>query len=142
MTGKRSIRKTRKFYESFVLALLFAVIFFLFFSGSVTDLVAIRGQSMEPTLRNGSLVLVNKLAYGLRLPWAKGYAFVWNMPKINDIILFRSQNDGRTIIKRCSLTEGNLVLVKGDNSDLSRDAFFYGPVPLNEILGKVLKVHE
>ena len=84
----------------FVAALLFAAIMKAF----VLDLVVVSGRSMAPTLRDGQLVLVNKLAWGLRLPLTRRYIVRWGSPKPGDIAVFL--RCGTYTIKRCVATEG------------------------------------
>ena len=68
------------------------------------DVVVVSGSSMEPALRDGQLVLVNKLAWGLRLPLTQRYMLRWASPKAGDIAVFL--RCGTYTIKRCIATEG------------------------------------
>ena len=84
----------------FVAALLIASLMKAF----VLDVVSVSGSSMMPTLKDGQLVLVNKLAWGLRLPVTRRYLVRWGSPKAGDIAVFL--RDGTYTIKRCIATEG------------------------------------
>jgi signal peptidase I len=81
-----------------------------------TSLVAtfrVVGPSMWPTLEIGDRLLVNRLAYGLRLPFAKTY-LGGKSPKRGDLVVFRSEAgagpDGpRTLVKRVIGLPGDLI---------------------------------
>ena len=71
----------------------------------VIDILHISGTSMEPTLKNGSKVAVNKLAYGLAKPFRGEFFFQWNRPKLNDIVIYL--HDNKIVIKRVIGTSGD-----------------------------------
>ncbi|MDR2796951.1 MAG: signal peptidase I [Treponema sp.] len=102
------------------------------------DFMITEGQSMVPAIKPGSILVVNKLAYGLRLPWSKGYLLWWAMPKPGDVVVFYTPCR-EIAVKRCAeLTENHTFMALGDNSLQSYDSRAYGPIPLSNILGKVL----
>ena len=84
----------------FVAALLAATIAKAF----VLDVVVVSGNSMQPALRDGQLVVVNKLAWGLRLPLTSRYLVRWAHPKAGEVAVFL--REGTYTIKRCVATEG------------------------------------
>jgi len=55
--------------------------------------------SMKPTLLEGDFILVNKYAYGLRLPVLGTIVVPLGQPKAGDIIVFR-HTEGKDLIKR------------------------------------------
>ncbi len=82
---------------------------------------------MEPALRAGDYVLVNRWAYRTRLPAA------------GDLVVLRDpEAPGRFLVKRVmsgDATAGFFVL--GDNMEHSRDSRHFGLVPRHLIVGKV-----
>lgn len=70
----------------------------------IMDIVRIEGTSMEPTLKNGSSVIINKLAYGIVKPFADSRLFSWANPKCNDIVIYLHNNN--IVIKRIVATGG------------------------------------
>ena len=134
--------KKKKIFFSISCAIFGALVCFFVFVSSVMDVALIRGRSMEPDFPEGSLVVINKLAYGLRLPWAKDYTVIWNKPEIDDIIMFRNPETGEMVVKRCTFFQNKLALVTGNNPAVSRESDYYGPVPLEVITGRVLKFNE
>ncbi len=124
-----------------ILAALIAGRAFLF------DLAFVEGKSMLPGLKSGDLVLVAKAAYGLRGPSA-GYIFRWNSPQDGDLVIALRPDTGRAVLKRIwvegeggrslfgrKAPEGFLYLL-GDNEFESLDSRVFGPVPMNNVVGK------
>ena len=98
------------------------------------------GNSMEPTIRNGGILLVNKIRYGIRMPGSSGYLIRWGAPRYGDVVVFRNPS-GTMAVKRSLGTEGDgTVTVRGDNPLSSYDSRSYGPIPADTVIGKVLGV--
>jgi len=64
-----------------------AAMFALLLKIFVIDLVIVRGDSMVPTIVPGTLALVSRSAYGIRLPFVGTYVMRWNKPYPGDIVL-------------------------------------------------------
>jgi len=65
------------------------------------DLVIIRGDSMSPTIGAGTVALVARSAYGIRLPFSGSYAVRWAEPVPGDIVLVApAANVSRRAVKR------------------------------------------
>jgi signal peptidase I len=104
----------------------------------VFDFMIAQGHSMEPAINNGTVLVVSRLTYGLRLPWKQNYALLWAGPKEGEVIVFYTPS-GELAVKRCvSINERKEFYAEGDNRALSYDSRSYGPVPINNIVGKVL----
>jgi signal peptidase I len=117
-------------------ALLAAVIIKLFFF----DLMITEGQSMEPSIKSGTLLVVNRLKYGLRLPGGRDFLFRWSAPKPGEVVVLYTPS-GEIAVKRCgAVTVRGDFVVLGDNSLQSYDSRSYGPVPAENIIGKVLGI--
>jgi signal peptidase I len=114
-------------------ALITAIIIKLF----VFDLMIAEGQSMEPAIKNGSPLVVNRLRYGLRLPGGRRFLIRWAQPKSGDVLVFYTPQ-GQLAVKRCESAAGDVFFVRGDNGLRSFDSRSYGPVQGDNIIGKVL----
>lgn len=112
-----------------VLAGLFIGAFLKFF---VLDIVHVSGNSMQPTIRNGEMLIVNKLAYGIDKPFGDSLLVCWGEPKVGDIVVF--MRSGNMVVKRVAATEGttleysalsgyNLVL-NGERVPLTAEQFY------------------
>jgi signal peptidase I len=132
----------------------------------VTARIRVEGSSMEPSLHDGELVVVNRLAYR------------WGGPQRGDIVVFRFPlepdrrfikrviglpgeriviNDGQVTIDGYPLDEPYIaaaprysgewevlpgqVFVLGDNRNNSSDSQTWGPVPLEQLIGKAVLVY-
>ncbi|MDR1100065.1 MAG: signal peptidase I [Treponema sp.] len=116
-------------------ALITAIIIKLF----LFDLMIAEGRSMEPAIKNGTLLIVNRLSYGLRFPGQQGFLIRWSKPKPGEVVVFYTPS-GEIAVKRCETAVGNSFFVLGDNRLQSFDSRSYGPVPADDIIGKVLGI--
>lgn len=67
---------------------------------SLADHYLVPTGSMEYTLMPGDRIVVNKAAYGLRVPFADWYLTSRERPKRGDIVIFDSPEDGKRMVKR------------------------------------------
>lgn len=94
---------------------------------------------MEPAIQNGAVLIVSRLRYGLRLPWLQKYSIRWAQPQTGEVVVFYTPT-GELAVKRCiGLTEWGSFYAEGDNGNASYDSRAYGPVPVDNIVGKVLR---
>lgn len=129
-----------------ILLALFAAVLMKFF---LFDFLIASGRSMQPAIRNGNVLVINRLAYGLRLPGTEKYLLRWSLPKTGDVVVFVTPQ-GSIAVKRCVELPGPPLASKsgipprfialGDNSLDSYDSRSYGPVPADRIVGKVIGV--
>jgi signal peptidase I len=103
----------------------------------VFDFVVAQGQSMEPAIHDGTVLVISRLRYGLRMPWQQGYLIRWSQPKEGDVVTFFTP-EGNIAVKRSVLIIGDKFFAEGDNKLASYDSRAYGPVSINNIIGKVL----
>ncbi|HWR12101.1 MAG TPA: S26 family signal peptidase [Rectinemataceae bacterium] len=113
----------------------------------VVDAALVHGRSMLPSFGSGDIVIVFKAAYGLRTPHG-GYFFLWGEPEPRDVVAAFNPDTKKVIIKRVWMEEGvdrpgregssAAYFLLGDNKYESIDSREFGPVPMNNILGKVL----
>ncbi len=94
--------------------LLFLGLMFVFRSAAA-DWNYVPSSSMNPTLVQGDRVVVNKLAYSLRLPFSLQHLARWDAPRPGDVITFDSPKDGVNLIKRVIAVAGDVVEMR-DNT--------------------------
>jgi signal peptidase I len=93
---------------------------------------------MEPAIRSGSVLVINRMQYGLRFPGQRGYLIRWAEPKQGEVVIFYAPS-GNIAVKRCDSTEqSGVFMAQGDNSLRSYDSRSYGPVSADATIGKVL----
>jgi signal peptidase I len=85
----------------------------LTFRSALADWYDVPTGSMQPTILEGERIFVNKLAYGLRVPFTSTRAATWAMPKRGDIVTFPSPRDGIRLIKRVAALPGDSVEIRG-----------------------------
>jgi signal peptidase I len=103
------------------------------------DFMIAEGRSMVPAIPNGTVLVVSRLAYGFRLPGATGYLLRWSLPETGDVVVFFTPQ-GETAVKRCGMVTGGQFFALGDNTLESYDSRSYGPVPVDQIVGKVISI--
>lgn len=133
---------------------------------AVSARIRVDGISMQPTLRDGEFVLINKLAYKL------------GEPQLGDVIVFHFPRDPeQEYIKRVVGLPGDMIKIQrgvvfvngqalvepyiadqpdyqnqwqvpenhlfvlGDNRNNSSDSHRWGPVPMEQVVGKALFVY-
>lgn len=86
---------------------------FGFFRLAIADWNPIPSGSMRPTLLEGDVVLVNRLAYDFRLPLSDTSLLATGNPQRGDVITFKSPKDGVRLIKRVVALPGDTVAMHG-----------------------------
>ena len=117
-----------------ILALITALVLNVF----VFDFIVAQGHSMEPAIKSGNILVINRLRYGIRIPWQQRYFIQWAKPRVGEVVVFYTPT-GELAVKRITiLTERRTFYAEGDNSLTSFDSRSYGFVPVDNIIGKVL----
>lgn len=164
-TTQTSGGKLLRFFADILETLVLSVVLFVGIN-YITARIRVDGSSMEPTLHNGQLILVNRLAYKLGSP-ERGDVIVFYFPRdpeqeyIKRLIgkpgdFIRIQN-GQVLVNDTSLNEpyiaaspmymGEWVVpegqyfVLGDNRNNSSDSHQWGMVPAEYVIGKALAVY-
>jgi signal peptidase I len=70
--------------------------------------------SMKPTILEGDLVLVNKLAYDLKIPFTTRHLSQWADPARGDVVVFFSPRDGTRLVKRVVGLPGDTIEMRND----------------------------
>src|SRR6187455_1209126 len=93
----------------------------LVFRSAVADWMVVPSGSMNPTIVEGDRILVDKAAYGLRVPFTTRRLTQGNDPQRGDIAIFSSPEDGATLVKR-------IVGLPGDTIEMRDDALLINGV--------------
>ena len=102
------------------------------------DFIIAEGNSMEPAITSGTVLVINRLQYGFRFPGQTGYLVRWAAPKQGEVVVFYTPSGG-IAVKRCdSLLGKGEFMAQGDNTLQSYDSRSYGPVSAENTIGKVL----
>ena len=89
----------------------FILFLFLFglFRTAIADWNPIPSGSMRPSLLEGDVVLVNRVAYDLKIPLTNIPLVQMGEPQRGDIVVFYSPKDGTRLIKRLVALPGDTV---------------------------------
>lgn len=98
---------------------------FGFFRLAVADWNPIPSGSMRPTLLEGDVVLVNRLAYDFKLPLTDVVLVELGEPQRGDVVTFTSPKDGVRLIKRLVAVPGDVVEMRNDKLYLNGEPAQY-----------------
>ena len=93
-------------------AVVAAVVFPL--KSAIADWNWVPTGSMKPTILEGDLVLVNKLAYDLKVPFTLQRLAEWSNPERGDIVVCFSPYDGTRLVKRVIAGPGDTLEMQGN----------------------------
>ena len=102
--------------------LLLFLVAFGFFRTAIADWNPVPSGSMRPTILEGDVVWVNRLAYDLKIPLTNIVIAKLGEPQRGDIVTFASPKDGTRLIKR-------IVAVPGDTVELRDEVLFINGRP-------------
>ncbi len=109
------------------------ILLFGLFRTAVAEWNPIPSGSMRPTLLEGDLVLVNRLAFSLKVPLTNVVVARLGEPNRGDIVTFFSPTDGTRLIKR-------LVAIPGDTVEMRNKILIVNGSPATyEPIGKVME---
>ena len=116
-TYEQQISKNNQTLSYKVTSFIFLVLAILLLRHSVIEPYKIPSGSMIPTLKIGDHIFVNKLAYGLRIPFM-GEVKRWAEPKRGDVVVFAPpvtpQSKGKVYVKRLVGLPGDKIRVEDD----------------------------
>ncbi len=79
---------------------------------SVIDWYVVPTGSMKPTLFDNDVVIIDKLAYGVRVPFTSTYLYKFDAPQTGDIVIFKNpEGDFYPYIKRVIADSGDVISV-------------------------------
>jgi signal peptidase I len=84
------------------------------FRTAVADWNPIPSASMHPNLLEGDVVLVNRMAFDLKMPLTDVVLAHMGEPARGDIVTFRSPRDGTLLIKRVVALPGDVVEMRDE----------------------------
>jgi signal peptidase I len=90
----------------------FALIF-LSARSSLADHYLVPTGSMQPTVEIDDHILVNKAAYGLRVPFSSAYVARFAGPAVGDVVVLDSPEVDKVLLKRVVGVPGSVVEVAG-----------------------------
>ncbi|TNF80824.1 MAG: signal peptidase I, partial [Gammaproteobacteria bacterium] len=81
----------------------------LVFRSAIADWNQVPSGSMQPTILIGDRIVVDKLAYDLRIPFTLRRLARWHDPERGDVVTFPSPKDEQLLVKRIVGIPGDVV---------------------------------
>jgi len=130
-SGRAVVEKSRlrQNVESLGLAILVALVV----RSSVVEAFWVPSGSMLPTIQIGDHLFVNKLAYGLKVPFVGYEVFEWGAVARDEIIVFLSPQDSSSSSggKRIDLIK-RVIAVGGDTVEIRQKQLYVNGEPVEE----------
>lgn len=104
---KRRICDIVGFFRPVILLILLAIVVRVF----LCQLYVIPSRSMVPALNVGDALVVNKISYGLYMPFLQKRIIEWSQPKRGDMVVFQRRTNGVDYIKRLVAVAGDTVKI-------------------------------
>lgn len=84
--------------------------------------------SMKPTILEGDVVFVNRLAYDLKVPFTTWHLAKWADPARGDIVVCFAPDDGIRLVKRVVGLPGDVLQLRNDCLFINGVAVAYSPL--------------
>ena len=114
----KNIWKNNKLFILFIL--LMSV-----FRSAVADWYTVPTGSMQPTIKEGDRIIVNKMAYDLKLPFSQVILLTTGEPKRGEIVVFESNAADNRLIKRMIGLPGDTVSMGDETLYINGKALSY-----------------
>jgi len=94
------------------------------FRSAVADCYTVPTGSMQPTIKIGDRIIVNKMAYDFKVPFSQLSLFTTGEPQRGEIIVFESKAADNRLIKR-------MIGLPGDLIEMKNEMLFINKKPIN-----------
>ncbi|PTY06390.1 signal peptidase I [Opitutaceae bacterium EW11] len=118
----------RHLWANWVRPLGLAALVVLPLKSAVADWNWVPSGSMRPTILEGELIVVNKLAYDLKVPFTTRHLAEWSDPRRGEIVVCFSPNGGTRLVKRVVGLPGDRIVVRGAQVWVNGARADYGPI--------------
>lgn len=119
---KNLIRKNRVFIG-------FLLLLFIF-RGAIADWNPVPTGSMKPTILEGDVIFVNKMAYSIRLPFTDISLVEYGQPERGDIVVFNSEAANKRMVKRVIGLPGDKIALRGNRLYINDQSAEYEPAEI------------
>jgi len=114
----------KKLWQNNKLFILFIILMSVFRS-AVADWYTVPTGSMQPTIKEGDRIVVNKMAYDLRFPFSQTTLLTTGEPKRGEIVVFESKAADNRLIKRLIGLPGDVIEMRNENLYINGKALNY-----------------
>ncbi len=95
------------------------------FRSAVADWNDVPTGSMKPTILEGDRIFINKVAYDLKFPFTRWRLAQWKDPSWGDVVVLRSPEDGKRLVKRVVGLPGDVVEIRRNHLYRNGEAAVY-----------------
>lgn len=113
-------------------SLLLFISLMLVFRSAVADWNDVPTGSMKPTIVEGDRILINKLAYDLKMPFSEQTLIKLTDPERNDIVIFESKVADKRLVKRVIGIPGDTISLVNNKLVINREVANYRVVTQND----------
>ena len=124
---KSSNNKLISFLQSNKKFIIFILLMSVFRS-AVADWYTVPTGSMQPTIKEGDRIVVNKMAYDLRLPFTDVTLVSLDTPRRGEIVVFESKAADLRLIKRVIGLPGDVVAMNNEIIQVNGQMLSYNPL--------------
>ncbi len=124
MKKQKVVKFISRLWKEWRMTIFFIIFVVMPVKSSLADWNWVPTGSMIPTILEGDLVYVNKLAYDLRFPLTFYRIAKWSDPKRGDIVILFSPDDETRLVKR-------IIAVADDKIEMRNNVIFLNGQPLS-----------
>jgi signal peptidase I len=130
---RRMDRKTlvRYFWREWIRPFALPLLVIMAAKSALADINPVPTGSMKPTVLEGDVVFVNKLAYDLKVPFTFLRIAHWADPKSGDVVVCFSPEDGKRLLKRVVAGPGDTLELRNETLLLNGTPVRYKALPPN-----------
>ena len=119
----------RYFWREWIRPLALPLLLIACAKSALADINYVPSGSMKPTILEGDVVFINKLAYDLRVPFTAVRLARWADPARGDIVVCYSPEDNMRLVKRVIGLPGDTVELRNNVLFINGVAQRYEPLP-------------
>lgn len=101
----------------------------LLFRSAIADWNQVPTGSMIPSILEGDRIVVDKMAYDLRVPFTMVRLARWSNPERSDVITFESPKDDKLLVKRVIGVPGDQVQLQNNRLIVNGEVATYEGIP-------------
>lgn len=121
----------QKLWREWIRPLALPVLLITAAKSALADINYVPTGSMKPTILEGDVVFINKLAYDLRVPFTTQRIARWGDPARGDIVVCFAPDTGTRLVKRVIGTPGDTVELRNETLFINGHRQAYSPLPAN-----------
>ena len=115
-------------WRDWLRSIVFIVLAVTAFRSAVADWNDVPTGSMKPTILEGDRIVVNKLAYDLKIPYTRWQIAHWGDPARGDIVVLSSPADGKRLVKRVIGLPGDTIAMTQNRLVVNSEPVTYSPI--------------